>query len=567
VKSKHLTILALLLLISPSFFYAPRAARAYQSGDAIPPSSPVKLIFIHHSTGGNWLADPNGDQPYGGLGQALMENNYFASATNYGWGPDSIGDRTDIINWPEWFTGPQRDTYLDALYNENGQNFGGFGSWTRLANDPGGENTIVMFKSCFPNSDLYGKPGDPALDAPNDQHTVANAKAVYNDILSYFATRQDKLFITITAPPLMESETTPDRAANARAFNNWLVDRENGWLRDYAYANVAVFDYYNVLTAADNHHRWTGTTIEHLQPVDHDFAAYPSGDSHPATAGHQKATTEFVPLLNVYYHRWQNHRPASPAASPTPPADEEPPQRPTEAEPAAPSPESPTTSPPGIVDDFESDVYWEASAEAGSTIMCAPDAGSVHSGGNALHIQYEIGAGGWGDCGHHFDSVQDWSGSTGLALWLRADGGPEWATLMLFSGDPLGPTPFEINLEVTAGDWTQVTLLWDDFGRAAWADDGGLEGIDPGQITGYGISLGPGTGNLWVDDVALATGETRSQPNPKDAEEETVAAEPTQAESKVDDASGGGLCAAAAPALLLLGTAGIVLTRQCSHRG
>jgi len=42
-----------------------------------PPTAPVKLVFIHHSTGGNWLADPNGDQPYGGLGRALMNNNYL----------------------------------------------------------------------------------------------------------------------------------------------------------------------------------------------------------------------------------------------------------------------------------------------------------------------------------------------------------------------------------------------------------------------------------------------------------------------------------------------------------
>ena len=55
--------------------------------DPSPPAAPVKLIFIHHSTGGNWLADPNGDQPYGGLGRALMDNNYYVSAANYGWGP------------------------------------------------------------------------------------------------------------------------------------------------------------------------------------------------------------------------------------------------------------------------------------------------------------------------------------------------------------------------------------------------------------------------------------------------------------------------------------------------
>jgi len=52
-----------------------------------PPNSPVKLIFIHHSTGENWLADDDG-----GLGIALRNNHYFVSDTNYGWGPDGVGD-------------------------------------------------------------------------------------------------------------------------------------------------------------------------------------------------------------------------------------------------------------------------------------------------------------------------------------------------------------------------------------------------------------------------------------------------------------------------------------------
>ena len=47
-----------------------------------PPASPVRLIFIHHSTGENWLSDDNG-----GLGIALRDNNYYVSDTNYGWGP------------------------------------------------------------------------------------------------------------------------------------------------------------------------------------------------------------------------------------------------------------------------------------------------------------------------------------------------------------------------------------------------------------------------------------------------------------------------------------------------
>ncbi len=299
-----------------------------------PPATPVKLIFIHHSTGGNWLADPNSDQPYGGLGRALMDNNYFVSATNYGWGPDNIGDRTDIPNWPEWFTGPNSAAILTALYNEDGQNIGDFGDWPRLATDPGGENQIILFKSCFPNSDLYGHPDDPPYAEPNDwEYSVSNAKAVYNRILTYFATRQDKLFVVITAPPMAQGEYSPgdqppaERAANARAFNNWLVA---DWLDGYPYRNVAVFDYYNVLTSnggnvnahdlgweTGNHHRWWNGAVQHVQTVNNNYSAYPSGDSHPTTAGHQKATGEFVQLLNVFYHRWREGETATPTATAT----------------------------------------------------------------------------------------------------------------------------------------------------------------------------------------------------------------------------------------------------------
>ena len=120
--------------------------------DTAPPVEGVKLIFIHHSTGQNWLADGNG-----GLGIELGENNYFVSDTNYGWGPDAIGDRTDIGNWWEWFRGPESSTYLSVLYNESGQH----SSYTRSSADPGGENQVIMLKSCFPNSQLGGGLDDP----------------------------------------------------------------------------------------------------------------------------------------------------------------------------------------------------------------------------------------------------------------------------------------------------------------------------------------------------------------------------------------------------------------------
>jgi hypothetical protein len=281
------------------------------------PAQPVRLIFIHHSTGENWLSDENG-----GLGKALRDNSYFASDTNYGWGPDAIGDRTDIGNWWEWFRGPNSATYLGALYSEGDQNC----SYSRLSPAPSGANEIILFKSCFPNSALQGDPDDsvPAIDdnplrregSGSEYHTVANAQGIYIDLLEYFQTRQDKLFVVITAPPLSDSTY----AANARAFNQWLV---NDWLKDYPDKNVAVFDFYNVLTTnggnpnandlnqeTGNHHRIWQNAIQHKTDGDDDgnpdILEYPSDDDHPSRAGNQKATGEFATWLNVTYHIWKD---------------------------------------------------------------------------------------------------------------------------------------------------------------------------------------------------------------------------------------------------------------------
>jgi hypothetical protein len=270
-----------------------------QGLDSSAPKKPVKVVFVHHSCGENWLADD-----HGGLGRALGKNNYFVSDTNYGWGPDGIGDRTDITNWPEWFTGANRNKYMKALYKEDEQR----SAYARPLPDPGGENQIVMFKSCFPNSDIEGKPHDPP--ARGEGLTVSNAKAIYNELLSYFSTRLDKLFIVITAPPLQDGT----HAANARAFNKWLV---RDWLAGYQHKNVAVFDYYNVLTGPGNHHRIHNGGVEYITNRGKDTLYYPTdGDDHPSPAGNRKATAEYVPLLNLYYQRWAHTAEAAPTSTP-----------------------------------------------------------------------------------------------------------------------------------------------------------------------------------------------------------------------------------------------------------
>ena len=78
------------------------------------PESPVKLIFIHHSTGENWLADWSGK-----LADKLQDNNYFISDTNYGWGPSEIGDSTDLGYCWSWLSGPKSNNIFSEIYKHS----------------------------------------------------------------------------------------------------------------------------------------------------------------------------------------------------------------------------------------------------------------------------------------------------------------------------------------------------------------------------------------------------------------------------------------------------------------
>lgn len=345
-----------------------------------PPSQTTRLIFIHHSTGEAWLADD-----HGGLGLALANANYFVSDTNYGWGPQSIGDRTDITDWSEWFRSANTPTYMAALYAESQQH----SAYTRLPGNPGGENEIVLFKSCFPNSNLEGSPDDPP--APGEGLTVSNAKYIYNDLLHYFGEHTDKLFVVITAPPVQD----PTWAENARAFNNWLVQ---DWLDEnqYPYPNVAVFDFYNILTHPDNHHWIINGEIVHVVQNSQNTLYYPSSpdDDHPNATGDRKATEEFVPVLNAFFQRWKSSQ--APEGEPGPSAPGVTLHAPGET----------ARTGPALVDDFESSApanvsdylvsYWDEATP--TRTHCSSQEEVRYSGAGALQIDFDIHAGSWATC-------------------------------------------------------------------------------------------------------------------------------------------------------------------------
>ena len=129
---------------------------------------------------------------------------------------------------------------------------------------------------------------------------------MYEDMLTYFRSRPDKMFVVITAPPLASESTTASEGANARALHDWLVFdwlQERGW----ANRNVYVWDMFNVLTDEDNHHRYDSGVVVHDQVGLSNTAAYASGPgSLPNWDGSYKATVEVLGVLNVFYNRWQS---------------------------------------------------------------------------------------------------------------------------------------------------------------------------------------------------------------------------------------------------------------------
>jgi hypothetical protein len=268
------------------------------------PASPLKLLFIHHSVGGVWLADAGPAQedggaciyrthPNGGSLRSLLEREgYEVHETSYG---SQIGEKTDLFDWLPKFR-DQMDRLVATDHNDT------------MYRD-GGRNQIVVFKSCFPNSAFVGDGDLPGNPAGRDL-TVANARATMRALLPEFRKRPDVLFVYVTAPPLAPQVFTERRwkwlvkrligkptwadefaaqASLARRFNNW-VSATDGWLAEYPLTNVAVFDYYDILTGH-------GAS---------DLLRFPTEDgidSHPARDGNVKASDDFVPFLNRVVRR------------------------------------------------------------------------------------------------------------------------------------------------------------------------------------------------------------------------------------------------------------------------
>ncbi len=208
-------------------------------------------MWHHHSTGDSILN--------GGLLKGLKANNVDFYDINYKEAVVDgyvIGDHTDPQDFPKNFNTPK---YFDVIKR-----------W-ELKGDKK-QHDIIMFKSCFPASDI------------KDDALINNYKAWYQSLLPTFKQHPDILFIAMSTPPLVKRATSPKSAVRARKWAKWITTEYAKGMR-----NVKVFDLFNALAMLEGK--------LHQNTLVPQFAVSPD-DSHPTKAGAQAVTRLFIPWFN-----------------------------------------------------------------------------------------------------------------------------------------------------------------------------------------------------------------------------------------------------------------------------
>lgn len=296
------------------------------------------LLFIHHSCGSGWmesglvaaLQDPA--NPYSQGRYSFHEAEY---GSYLGQGDGTLGRYTDLHDWYVKFR-EDLDRPGDAVDMLNCRH-------QDETHPDGVTNSIIMFKSCYPNSSV--KPADPDLNLEDAKVRAAwldpdqggyydgkwnegeggpinYIKAAYMGMLDIFREHPDRLFIAVTTPALHHGDTNPGDARRARELNDWL---RTEWLKGYkdkaGQVNVAVFDWYREHAYSDDpkdpnywrnflgkagHEELTEENYDQLlNTLRLDYASE-GGDSHPNQAANERLTKVFVErFINQVYDAWQ----------------------------------------------------------------------------------------------------------------------------------------------------------------------------------------------------------------------------------------------------------------------
>lgn len=250
--------------------YAESIASVNTLTDMIDRKVEHRAVFLHHSVGRGILNQ-------GGLRDSLLDIGVLVRGATYG---DEIGEETDMCDWATKF-----ESDMERIFN--------FKAHPNQYYSDGFANDIVIFKSCYPNSNIGT--ADASSPVPSQrQKTMDNYTGYFKSLAATFKKYPNKLFVYMTAPPLAPERTTPENAARARSFNQWLQNEFiPAYQQETGLRNFVVFDLFDLLANPEN-------------LLKEQFRTERPGDSHPNIAGYQAAANGFMQFFQPVWAQFQN---------------------------------------------------------------------------------------------------------------------------------------------------------------------------------------------------------------------------------------------------------------------
>lgn len=239
----------------------------------------MKVLFLHHSTGGNLIKE--------GHVRALLRKKdptieFWDHSYNlflprlYQITSKIIPHHTGLTDENGELTG---EDYQIHLTNTDPDGFAKLFSQA-IENPP--KNALskivknfdcIAFKSCFPVTYI------------ESDEKLERYQASYLTIRRRIDALGEKLFILFTPPPLRKELTKPEYANRARRFAEWLISKEFLWNRK----NIRVFDFFNLL--ADQ------KAVDNLNMLKRRYCRWIIIDSHPNKTANEECGKLFVDFL------------------------------------------------------------------------------------------------------------------------------------------------------------------------------------------------------------------------------------------------------------------------------
>jgi len=191
-----------------------------------------RIIFLHHSTGYTvWLGKTNryinkitgrsdmlkffGDYNKKNKTSYMITHRFFPDEKPYGW-----------KNYPY--------DYYNIWVKNSGENpYMGESTLEILTK----EYEIVIFKHCYPVSNILENTGNPDIDS--EEKRLENYMLHYNALKNKMHEFPDKKFIIWTPAVRVQSKLTEEEALRTRAFYQWMI---NEW--DEKGDNIYIWDFY-----------------------------------------------------------------------------------------------------------------------------------------------------------------------------------------------------------------------------------------------------------------------------------------------------------------------------------